>query len=324
MTQKNIEDFKCPICNKKDILYNGWNQNKQIYYCKNCKKRFERHELKNNNYNPSIIINAISYFNIGNSLNDVVQLIDKKYKTKVTTNLIYSWIGDYYKICNYKKIRAYILKNYNGGIIDAFSYNHNDCNYNFMFHKPKLKILCDNHPKLLDYITKMKELYPKNFFEKGRKHSNLNLDINFRKEGKYNQACRLADFSLKACDKNTEKRKFVENFMLINDSSTVACEVPVWFWEKYLDVGICGHIDILQIRKGNIYVLEYSSNDSKNKEENIASKLFLYASGLSFRTSIPLMKFRCAWFDQNNYYEFSPWEQNFSVKFRNKLYFRKI
>ena len=324
MTIRNVEDFKCPICNKKDIVYNGWNQNKQIYYCKNCKKKFIRTELKNNNYNSTIIISAISYYNLGNTLDEVVQLINKKYKINVADNIIYSWIKDYYKICNYQKIRSYILKNHNGGIIDAFSFNHHNLTYNFMFHKPKLKFLCDKYPNLLNYILKMKELYPRNFFNKDKKHSNLKLDIDFRREGRYNQACKLADFSLRACNKNFERHKVIENFMLINDSSTIACEVPVWFWEKYFDVGICGYIDILQIRRGNIYVLDYKPDDSKDNEENIASQLFFYASGLSFRTKIPLMKFRCAWFDQNNYYEFNPWEQNFSVKFRNKLYFRKI
>ena len=322
MTPKNIEDFKCPICNKKDIVYNGWNQNKQMYYCKNCKKKFIRSELKNYNYDPSIIVGAISYYNLGKPLSEVVQLINKKYKITLTNNLIYSWILDYYKICNFKKIRSYILKNYNGGIIDAFSFNHHDFTYNFMFHRPKLNILCDNFPNLLNYILKMKELFPNDFFNKDIQHSKFRIDINFREEGKYNLACKLADFSLKACNKNFERHKFVENFMLINDSSTVACEVPVWFWEKYLDIGICGHIDILQIRRGKIYVLAYKPDDIKDK--NVASKLFLYASGLSFRTKIPLMRFRCAWFNQNNYYEFNPWEQNFSVKFRNRLYFRKI
>ncbi|HEX9910891.1 MAG TPA: hypothetical protein VGA86_08400 [Desulfatiglandales bacterium] len=34
------------------------------------------------------------------------------------------------------------------------------------------------------------------------------------------------------------------------------------------------------------------------------SQLYWYASGLSFRTGIPLGLFRRAWFDENGYYEF--------------------
>lgn len=102
----------------------------------------------------------------------------------------------------------------------------------------------------------------------------------------------------------------VEKFMLINDSSTVACEVPVWFWEKNLDSGISWHIDLLQIRNKRIYVMDFKPDAQKENEQRVASQLFLYASGLSFRTGIGLGRFRCAWFDDKNYYEFSPKEVN--------------
>ena len=48
--------------------------------------------------------------------------------------------------------------------------------------------------------------------------------------------------------------------MLVNDSSTIVCELPVWFWDKNMDLGVCGHVDILQIRQGRIYVLDFKPN----------------------------------------------------------------
>jgi len=324
MIKNNNVNVKCPICNGKNVIRYGRHRNEQNFYCKNCKKKFINSELKNKTYSPSIIINAISYYNLGNTLDETVKLINKKYKIKVSKSSVHSWIEEFSKICSYKKIRSHIVQNYNGGIIDAFSFQHCGLTYNFMYHKPKLEMLCVRFPSLIQYILNMKENCPSDFFNNNERCSQFNLDINFRKEGRYNHACRLADFSLKACSRNSQRHGLVENFMLVNDSSTIACEVPVWFWEKYLDVGVCGHIDILQIRRGNIYVLDYKPDASKENDKKVASQLFLYASGLSFRTKIPLMRFRCAWFDQNNYYEFNPWEQNFSVKFRNKLYFRKI
>jgi len=103
--------------------------------------------------------------------------------------------------------------------------------------------------------------------------------------------------------------------MLINDSSTVVCEVPVWFWEKNLNAGICGHIDILQVRNGLIYILDFKSDAEKEDVQKVASQLFFYASGLSFRTGIPLNNFRCAWFDDKAYFEFEPSKAN--VRFPN-------
>jgi len=93
--------------------------------------------------------------------------------------------------------------------------------------------------------------------------------------------------------------------MLINDFSTIVTEVPVRFWEKNLDLGICGHIDLLQ-KNNRIYVMDFKPGAKREKYIKVASQLFLYASGLSFRTGIPLDRFRCAWFDDSIYYEFNP------------------
>ena len=38
----------------------------------------------------------------------------------------------------------------------------------------------------------------------------------------------------------------------------------------------------------------------------MVSQLYWYATGLSFRTKIPLDYFRCAWFDSDSYFEFNP------------------
>jgi transposase-like protein len=328
LEKNSIEYVKCPRCYGKNIICYGYHNNKQIYYCKNCRKKFVNSGLKNKTYSPSVIINAISYYNLGNTLDETVKIINKRYKIKGSISSVHSWIDEFSDICSYKKIRSYVLRNYNdnGKIIDAFSFQHCGLTYNFMYHKPKLEMLCANFLYLKRYILKMKEECPSDFFNKNERCSQLclNLNFNFKKEGRYNHACRLADFSLKDCPSNCKRHGLVENFMLINDSCTIACEVPVWFWEKYLDIGVCGHIDILQIRRGNIYVMDYKPDASKENDKKVSSQLFLYASGLSFRTKIPLMRFRCAWFDQNNYYEFNPCEQNFSVKLKNNLYFRKI
>ena len=54
--------------------------------------------------------------------------------------------------------------------------------------------------------------------------------------------------------------------------------------------------------------MDFKPGAKRENEQKVASQLFLYASGLSFRTRLPLDKFRCAWFDDSVYYEFSPKE----------------
>ncbi len=126
------------------------------------------------------------------------------------------------------------------------------------------------------------------------------------RKGKYNNACRLAELAMTVCKKNHERHSAVEEFMLVNDSSTVAVEVSVWLYEKSLGISINRHIDVLQVRGGKIYVLDFKPRALKENKDKVMSQLYWYASGLSFRTGIHLPCFRRAWFDENAYFEFDP------------------
>ena len=86
--------------------------------------------------------------------------------------------------------------------------------------------------------------------------------------------------------------------MLRNDTATLAVEIPV-----YLD-SLTGHMDILQIRFNKLHILDFKP-ENINKKEAIA-QLSLYANALSRITSIPLRDFRCAFFNNENYFEFCP------------------
>jgi len=296
----------CPKCKKKEVIRYGWQSDKQFYYCNDCKKKFTIYRLKNKTYGPKIITNAISYYNLGHTLNETVKLINKRFKVKVSKSSVHSWIKEFSSVCSYKKQRSRVVKKYSGNIIDSFSFQHSGLTYNFTYHRPKLEFLAAMFPTLICFILDKEKKCPSDFFNENERCSKIQLEVKFKKEGRYNQACKLADIALRACYKNCERHNIVENFMLINDSSTIACEVPVWFWEKNLDFGICGHVDILQIRRGKIFVLDFKPGAFKENHNKVASQLFLYASGLSFRTKIPLKMFRCAWFDENVYYEFNP------------------
>ena len=66
---------------------------------------------------------------------------------------------------------------------------------------------------------------------------------------------------------------------------------------------ITGHIDFLQIRNGSVHILDYKPNASK---ERPIGQLTVYALALSRLTGLRLFDFKCAWFDDKNYYEFFP------------------
>jgi len=66
---------------------------------------------------------------------------------------------------------------------------------------------------------------------------------------------------------------------------------------------ITGHIDILQIRNGQIHILDYKPDAEK---ERPIEQLTLYAMALSRLTGLRLFEFKCAWFDEKDYFEFYP------------------
>ena len=78
---------------------------------------------------------------------------------------------------------------------------------------------------------------------------------------------------------------------------------------------ITGHIDILQIRNGSAHILDYKPNAAK---ERPLEQLTLYALALSRLTGIRLFDFKCAWFDENDYFEFFPLHVVYKKKSRRK------
>ncbi|MDI6917638.1 MAG: hypothetical protein QMC80_07575 [Thermoplasmatales archaeon] len=318
-----IENTRCPICNnKKGVIRKGMRKNRfgyrQLYFCKDCGKGFVEKDrsMSNKTYNPKVILNAISYYNLGNTLNESAKPINRRFKVNVSKSSVHQWLKECEDTCTYHKLRPEMLKNYgkNENILFSKTFEHNGLDYNFRYHKPRLESLCQGNGfhGLMGYVEGFeKNGCPARFFKDDKNYRCSQLRINvrdFRKKMDYNNACKLAAFALKMCNSNRERHPAVEKFMLINDSSTVACEVPVWFWEKNLGLGVCRHVDLLQIRNKRIYVMDFKPDARKENGNRVASQLFLYASGLSFRTGIGSGRFRCAWFDDQVYFEFNPKE----------------
>lgn len=305
--------IKCPKCENKTIIKKGKRKTKfgsrQLYYCKGCKSGFSDSRLQYKTYGPKVIVSALSYYNLGSTLEESARLTNKRFKVKISKSSVSQWLKEFKSVCTYNKLRKNVSKSYGREILVSKNFIHNGLAYNFKYHRPKLEILSSSHElqTLKEYIENFsKKGCPEFFNDIKNRCSQIQIKTKIKKAVKYNNACRLADLSLKSCSANSQRHLTVENFMLTNDSSTISIEVPVWFWEKNLNIGINGHIDILQIRQGKIFILDFKPEAARENELKVSSQLYLYAMGLSFRTSIPLKHFTCAWFDEKTYFEFSP------------------
>jgi len=136
---------------------------------------------------------------------------------------------------------------------------------------------------------------------------------------------------LQAVSENKLRHKALQDFMLANDSVTVAVEVPVYMDSmdiehmqeelKFnipikLDKVLTGHIDILQLRNGCVHILDYKPQDKDKRRIKPVIQLTLYALMLSRLTGLRLFDFKCAWFDENAYYEFFPLHMVYKLRQR--------
>ncbi len=277
-------------------------------------------KMLNKSYPVNVILNAISFYNKGMTLENASKKINMKFGVKTYPKLISTWMEEFSDICTFRKIRKKIKDERRSGFEDPVFEKlvEHKQPYLYKYHKLKLDIfLTDYFRDLKNYLINVVDDCPHELFLKDNaRSSQIKINGKVRVEKKKNYACELAGLALKMARTNKERHKIVQDFMLVNDTSTLAVEVPIWLnKEEVKDANfkfnifsgvegeITGHIDLVQTRYGIIYVLDYKPEARK---VDAVSQLFTYAFALSVRSGKWLRNFRCAWFDSNGYYEFNP------------------
>ncbi len=329
----------------------------QRYFCKSCQKTFTlKTQLKNKTYPTNIILQVISLYNLGYTQTKISNIIAKKYKIKIPQRTISQWINESKQTTSFHRIRKESKKLYPPEqILEQHTFLHNNLPYKFQIHKAKLNLLFQNikfnlHQKFLpikDYLEKIPTKdFPHHIFKPHHMFKpEYSIKCNIEKEenkkqdkkeqtsrasqlkfshlkithiSKNNLANKLASLALNLAKTNRDRHEAVQNFMLINDSTTIATEIPIYltnddliyFLSKGFSINpkeyktpITGHIDFLQIRNNFIHVLDYKPEANKI---NPIHQLTIYALALASRAKLAVKDFKCAWFDENNYYEFFP------------------
>ena len=343
----------CPYCNSKSTRKEGLRKSKkeiiQKFYCKNCNKYFTNKKLAQKTYPSKIILNSISYYNLGYSQQQTSKLISQKHKSKVPQKTISNWLNQYKPLTPFHKLRKEAKALYPPEtIIESHKFLHNNLPYTFKLHKAKLNLIFKsrlynnrftNHIKFREPITSYLNKIPTKAFPhhifRSKQPTQEGLDrssqlkfstLKFIKLSKNNLANKLTELALNLAKTNKQRHEAVQNFMLINDSTTIAAEIPIYLTKddiKYfknkgfhLDLDNCstpitGHIDIIQIRNNLIHILDYKPDA---KHQNPINQLTIYALALASRTKLDLRSIKCAWFDCKNYYEFFPLHVVYKLK----------
>ena len=193
--------------------------------------------------------------------------------------------------------------------------NHSGGFYCYRVHEQKIQHLCEMFPQLTQFMQDVFHDCPDNHFHSGPRSSALKFKIPF--DVNYVTGHEVATLAGWGLEMNKERYKDahskVQVFMLENDSNTIAMEVPIWLhaneFPGYSSIfnseeTLSGHIDVLRVENGHIWIWDYKPN--AHKEKYASTQVYFYAIMLSKRTGIPLEYFRCGYFDHNHTYVFKP------------------
>jgi len=324
----------CPYCQGTKIVKAGRRKKKleeiQIYECKSCDKKFTPQISKHKTYPLRIILEAVTLYNRLNTLEEIVKKIKEKYSLKISEQTVLNWIKDYKEYLPFLRYRDFAGKKYKTkDLIEEVHLMHGQI-YDFKYHRAKTDFVLQEDFKhyKLKQIQEFLELVgvecPHNVFKESDKRASeyknfFNLD-QVKILNKDNVARKIVRFVMQAVANNKLRHEVLQEFMIANDSVTVAVEVPVLLdqddiihfqnelsWKVPITLGeeevITGHIDIVQVRNGMIHIMDYKPSAKKVKP---IDQLTIYALALSRLTSIRLFHFKCAWFDEDDYFEFYP------------------
>jgi hypothetical protein len=262
------------------------------------------------------------------ALEATAEKISSRYGHRVAPSTISRWLSEHPKLTTYRRLRDRGRRLFTPTqVIRSHKLYHRQV-YEFGYHRAKLAFLKDGtlddkratratstarFSALTDFLESIPQTCPHNLFQKedGSRSSQLAPDFLALDKlivvQKQNAATETAALILPAVGSNYERHPNLQRFMLSNDSTTVAVEVPVWLARDdiaalerehgipLLSVGakssITGHIDFLQVRNGAVHILDYKPDARTNKP---IAQLTIYALVLPRSYSVNAVLLRIA------------------------------
>ena len=100
--------------------------------------------------------------------------------------------------------------------------------YFYRYHKKKINAQVNGFSSLQNYLTKVEDNCPHDYFLSGPRSSSLNFKLKIQAHPVAgHEISHLAKLALVNCN-SREAHNQVELFLLSNDNKTIAVEVPIW------------------------------------------------------------------------------------------------
>ena len=351
---------RCPHCNAgaAKLTSRGVRKKKletvRLFRCRSCGRSFTPgpRALRNKTFPLPEILEALTLYNRGHSLAETAVRLSSRHGHAVNPATVSRWLSERPRLTTYRRLRARGRALFPPtSLIRTLKLYHRQV-YEFSYHRAKLAFLRDGtlddkrnttpqssvrFAALADFIESVPTTCPHDLFrrEDGARGSQLAagflaLDKVMVVE-KQNIATETAASVLPTVGANYERHPKLQRFMLANDSTTIAIEVPIWLDEANIAAleskhnisivpklpidplrpqgphrprHITGHIDFLQVRNGAVHILDYKPDARTNQP---IAQLAIYALALTrLVPGLMLFDIKCAWFNERVYNEFFP------------------
>jgi len=369
---RSVLSSQCPYCQSQNLVKRGTRQKKggktQLYICKDCGRTFTPSWTKGRQHGWGVVLEALSYYNLGFSLAQVSQILKEKFQAEVQPSTIGDWVEKNKELCSYHRMRSFAVKHFSPyEVMETCTLAHRQL-YRFRYHRAKIKYIMEDDFKhykfrpLKEFLDNVTAETPHQYFSEGERMSEAKIKFSKTEmivRAKENYATKLTELVFRGVSENKARHEALQRFLIANDTVTVATEVPVYIkredlahmrtqlgFEMYLksecdpaaEVAlpsggksprnkktisaetanaelraiseaeipklITGHIDFLQIRNGSVHIMDYKGEGAVKVRP--IEQLTLYALALSRLTGLRLYYFKCAWFDEKDYFEFFP------------------
>jgi transposase-like protein len=204
----------CPKCSSyKHVVKAGTRKLKdrsstQVYLCKSCNHRFTNRIIPHTPYSTKLILNSLTYFNLGHTLNQTQKTMSRKFKTKIPISTLNNWVKRFEPELSFIRLRKKYTISPND-IIHSKKFHHQQV-YEFKYHTLKTNIAGKTFPELKSYITSIHKIpyfIPETAFQAGPRCSELRIDLKPQKTTKHNNAPRLTELALTLVKVNHERHQ---------------------------------------------------------------------------------------------------------------------
>jgi hypothetical protein len=231
---------RCPNCRAKAVIKKGLrvtrHEARQRWGCTRCGHTFTNLVTKHSPYPVKVIMEAIGRYNLGYSARDTVRYLKSRFHIAVPEKTFRLWYTAHKPICTYHTIREPIKRRIEpAGLIEKHYLQHRQV-YLYTLHHGKLELLFSYpyhrvYEPMRGYLSSVThQTFPHDLFtpDSPVRSSTYPVRLSADVTRKENYATKLAALALQIAPNNKKRHETLQRFMLLNDSATIAVEVPIY------------------------------------------------------------------------------------------------